>query len=255
MASGGPDLFVICKNCGAEVSPYITECPYCGKRLRKRAPRLDRPIEPPRRAPRQRPKPPALPRLRAGELPGVRSRSSGKPVVTIALVLAALVVTLGYRATLWDASTFVLTADTTDDLWRAFTTTFIYESFGYELVALTSIFLFGWLLERRHGWWAPLLVYVLGTAAGMGAVIALDPSLAAGGNASALALLAAWAMRDLLGRRHHREDDSELLGTLVLAGVLVLLPVAVTEANALAGLGGGLAGLLAGLVLARVPER
>ena len=38
----GPDLFVVCKNCGAEVSPYITECPYCGTRLRKRAPKIER---------------------------------------------------------------------------------------------------------------------------------------------------------------------------------------------------------------------
>jgi len=34
------DLNVVCKNCGSEVSPYITECPYCGQRLRKRAPKL-----------------------------------------------------------------------------------------------------------------------------------------------------------------------------------------------------------------------
>jgi hypothetical protein len=24
------ELSVICKNCGSEVSPYVTECPYCG---------------------------------------------------------------------------------------------------------------------------------------------------------------------------------------------------------------------------------
>src|ERR671921_43274 len=41
MASG-PDLFVVCKSCGSEVSPYVTECPYCGTRLRKRAPKLER---------------------------------------------------------------------------------------------------------------------------------------------------------------------------------------------------------------------
>ena len=38
--AGTPDLFVVCKKCGSEVSPYITECPYCGQRLRKRAPKL-----------------------------------------------------------------------------------------------------------------------------------------------------------------------------------------------------------------------
>jgi membrane associated rhomboid family serine protease len=37
-----PDLFVVCKQCGSEVSPYITECPYCGARLRRRAPKLPR---------------------------------------------------------------------------------------------------------------------------------------------------------------------------------------------------------------------
>ena len=42
VSTGGPDLFVICKNCGSEVSPYITEFPYCGNRLRKRAPKLVR---------------------------------------------------------------------------------------------------------------------------------------------------------------------------------------------------------------------
>ena len=47
-----PDLFVVCKNCGSEVSPYVTECPYCGQRVRKRAPKIDRgggPPEPPKR--------------------------------------------------------------------------------------------------------------------------------------------------------------------------------------------------------------
>ncbi|MGH2959652.1 MAG: zinc-ribbon domain-containing protein, partial [Solirubrobacterales bacterium] len=34
------ELFVICSNCSSEVSPYVTECPYCGTRLRKRAPDL-----------------------------------------------------------------------------------------------------------------------------------------------------------------------------------------------------------------------
>ena len=37
-----PELSVVCRNCGSEVSPYVTECPYCGQRLRKRAPKLQR---------------------------------------------------------------------------------------------------------------------------------------------------------------------------------------------------------------------
>src|SRR5882757_417516 len=46
--SSSADLFVVCKNCGSEVSPYITECPYCGHRLRRRAPKLPRESEPKR---------------------------------------------------------------------------------------------------------------------------------------------------------------------------------------------------------------
>ena len=33
---------IVCRSCGEEVSPYVTECPYCGTRLRKRAPKLER---------------------------------------------------------------------------------------------------------------------------------------------------------------------------------------------------------------------
>src|SRR6476619_7484178 len=46
--SSSADLFVVCKQCGSEVSPYITECPYCGHRLRRRAPKLPRAQEPAR---------------------------------------------------------------------------------------------------------------------------------------------------------------------------------------------------------------
>src|SRR3954464_11090969 len=37
-----PELSVVCRSCGEEVSPYVTECPYCGTRIRKRAPKLER---------------------------------------------------------------------------------------------------------------------------------------------------------------------------------------------------------------------
>ena len=248
MASG-PDLFVVCRSCGREVSPYITECPYCGNRLRKRAPKLERggTLKPPRKRP-------SLGRLKPGEIPGIRAER--RPYATIALVLAAIVVTILSNAGLYSPAELVLGAAFTDEYWRAGTTLFVYGQTAYQVVALGAIFLFGWLLERRHGPWAPLLVFLVGGAGGMLIAIAggdADPAL--GGNGGALALVGAWVVRDLLGRRRGEEDDSDMLGVLAITVVLVLLPLASYEASALAGLGGGVIGLLLGLPLARLRER
>ena len=72
VSTGGPDLFVICKNCGSEVSPYITECPYCGNRLRKRAPKLDRDGSVRPSASARTPSPPLLAGCAATRSPGSR---------------------------------------------------------------------------------------------------------------------------------------------------------------------------------------
>ena len=96
-------------------------------------------------------------------------------------------------------------------------------------------------------------MFLIGGGLGMLLVVGVDElSVATGGNGAALALLAAWAMRDVLGRRKGREDDADLLAVLAIASLLVLLPVATTDAHALAGLGGGLAGIVMGLGLARL---
>ena len=76
-----PDLFVVCKNCGSEVSPYVTECPYCGQRVRKRAPKLERDgqDEAPRAKQRRRPR---LSRLRPEEIEGIAPDT--RPYATLA---------------------------------------------------------------------------------------------------------------------------------------------------------------------------
>jgi membrane associated rhomboid family serine protease len=246
MASG-PDLFVVCKSCGSEVSPYITECPYCGTRLRKRAPKLDRGGQP---KPPRRTRPRLAP-LRRGEIPGIRP--DRRPYATMLLILASIVVTLLARAG-WDEMTLaILLEDPLEgEWWRLFTSLFIYGSTGYEVACLAAVAIFGILLERRHGWWVPLFVFLGGGGLGMLLAVSVDDfTVANGGNGAALALLAAWAMRDVLGRRKGREDDADLLGVLAIASLLVLLPVASTDAHPLAGLGGGLAGIVMGVLLAR----
>jgi membrane associated rhomboid family serine protease len=248
--SSGPDLFLVCKSCGAEVSPYITECPYCGTRIQKRAPKLDRGAPRAQKKTRARPQ---LPRLRPGEIPGIRA--DRRTWVVWLIVLASVVVTIGIKSGLLSITSFEYGAGY-DEPWRAFTTLFAYGSTGYEAVAVGAIALFGWLLERRHGWWATLLVFtVTGAGGAYVAVEFLDETVALGANGAALGLLAAWTMRDVLGRRRGQEDDSDLLGVLAIAAVLILLPLATTEASAVAGIVGGVAGLLLGLILAKLPER
>jgi membrane associated rhomboid family serine protease len=253
--ASGPELFVVCKKCNSEVSPYITECPYCGTRLRKRAPKLDKGGTPRASRRRERPK---LSRLKPGEIPGVKA--DGRPYATLLLVIVSIVVSLFFRASILNIrylDDVVATSPLDGEYWKLVTQLFVYyTSTGYEIAALGTVFLFGWLLERRHGAWAPLLVFFLGGLAGSALVLALDPSGGTiGANSSALALLAAWSMRDILARRRGEEDDADLLGVLAIAVVLVLLPVASVEPHSLAGLGGGVVGILLGLFLARLPQR
>jgi membrane associated rhomboid family serine protease len=249
MSTGGQDLFVICKNCQSEVSPYITECPYCGSRLRKRAPKLDRDgrvSERKRRSPS-----PSLPRLRRGEIPGIRGES--RPYATITLVLLGLAGTLLWRAALVGSTHAIeLWARYGTHLWwRLAVAPFTYTNTGYAIVALGTIAVYGWLLERRHG---PILVVALFAIAAVGgaAVTATNSTLplALGANGAALALLVAWALPDLLSLRAKRDIEGDLLGTAVIAVVVALMPVVAPGASWIPEGVGVAAGLLIGLPLA-----
>ena len=257
MTSGGPDLFVICKHCGSEVSPYITECPYCGSRLRKRAPKLDRdgrPAEKERRRARRRAPTPSLGPLRRGEIAGIRP--DGRPYATSALVLASMVLFVLTRAVVVGLGRVAVVGPLDHNTWQVFTAPFAYENSGYAFVALFAIALFGWLLERRHGPLPMLLVFLAGGVGWMAVVAATETfPLALGGNGAALALLVAWAIPDLREVRRGREVDGDLLGAAVFGVVLLLLPVAVEWADPLAGATGLVAGAALGYPLARLAGR
>ncbi len=251
MSTGGPDLFVICKSCGSEVSPYITECPYCGNRLRKRAPKIDRQGRVAEKRGRRRPPAPALPRLRSGEIPGIRPES--RPYTTIGLVALGLVGCLLWRTSLVSLGDLAVVGKPGSHWWRVLTAPFTYDNTGFAFVALGTIALYGWLLERRHGPAPVIALVLLGGVGGIAATAALYPDpVALGGNGAALALLCAWAVPDLLTLRARQEIEGDLLGTGVLAVVLALMPLVVTDASWVADGVGVLAGLLAGLALARL---
>jgi membrane associated rhomboid family serine protease len=253
MASS-PDLFVVCKNCGSEVSPYITECPYCGTRLRKRAPKIERDgtvSEPKPKKPKKEKKPPRERPARAErEHTGFAARLGARPYATLALVTLSL---FGYLVLAVVGRGDIAVAGPVDgQWWRVLTSPFVYGNAWYELAAVTGIGIYGWLLERRHGPLAVLALFLLCGAGGVALTAAIDPTpLAIGGNGAALGLLCAWAVPDLLARARGEEYDGDLLGTLVLALVLLLMPLATVEASAIAGFAGAAAGLLAGLALGR----
>ena len=249
MSTGGPDLFVICKSCGSEVSPYITECPYCGNRLRKRAPKLDRHGRIAERVSR-RPPSPSLPRLRRGEIPGIRHDSH--PYVTIGLVVAGIIGCLVWRTNALSLSQVVVYGHLGTKWWRALTAPFVYTNTGYAFVALSVIGLYGTLLERRHGPVLVIALFLLGGAVGAALAGQFSHRVALGGNGIALALLTAWAMQDLVALRHKHEVDGDLLGTAVLAGVVALMPLAAPDANWICAGVGVAAGVLVGYPLARI---
>lgn len=257
MTSGGPDLFVICKHCGSEVSPYITECPYCGSRLRKRAPKLDRegrPAEKERRRARRRSPAPSLGPLRRGEIPGIRA--DGRPYATVAFVGASLVLLVLLRANVVPVVDVAILGKPTGEWWHVLTAPFAYVNTGYAFVALFAIALFGCLVERRHGPLVAALLFLAGGAGGMAVAAALGTfPQAMGGNGAALALLVAWAIPDLRELRRGRDADGDLLGAGVFAVVLLLVPIAVDWADPLAGATGVVAGAALGYPLARLATR
>jgi membrane associated rhomboid family serine protease len=258
-----PDLFVVCKNCQAEVSPYITECPYCGTRLRKRAPKIERPDAPPSKPPRRAPRPgsrartkpqakpadapPHLGRLRSGEIPGIRGDEHGKPWATIVLVALSFGVWLSLA--FYAIPRLALTA-LDGHPWLYVTAPLLNGNTAAQFAAVVGLGLFGWLIERRHG---PIAVVALFGLCGPGALaiaVALDPgTFVYGTHGAALGLLCAWLVPVLIARRRAGgDDDADLLGVLVIAVVLLMVPV-LSQGSAVAGLVGAGLGLLAGLAL------
>jgi membrane associated rhomboid family serine protease len=238
-----PDLFVVCKNCSSEVSPYVTECPYCGQRVRKRAPKIER--QEGEAAPRVRRT--RLPRLRRDEIPGIAP--DVRPVTTIALIVLALAATVA-RATgevsLYDMGSLEFSGD---DSWRLLTTAFLYDNAGHQFIALVTIGIFGTHLERRFGPLTAPAIFILAGGGGAALALALDTLPALGGNGAALGLLAAWLVEDRLARRRGDDRENDLLGVYLIAVLLLLVPLADESASAAAGAGGLAAGAAAGLVL------
>jgi membrane associated rhomboid family serine protease len=242
------ELSVICKNCGSEVSPYVTECPYCGARLRKRAPKLERRgdgLE--ARQPRKRRR-----RVRRPGRPNF-DISVERPYATIATILASAVLLLLQKATGDAVDSFGgLVVPFEGDWWRYLAAPFAYVDVGYLFVVALGLAIFGTGVERRLGT-PPTAVLLLACGAlGMLAAGAVadsqgDIAVIAGGNGMALGALAAWFVIRRAEAQGEIGDEYDQVGVAVAAAVLIALPLFAPTADFFAGIAGGAVGALAGM--------
>jgi membrane associated rhomboid family serine protease/DNA-directed RNA polymerase subunit RPC12/RpoP len=253
------ELSVVCKSCGSEVSPYVTECPYCGSRLRKRAPKLERRgDELAAKEKKRRRLRPRLPKLSKSRV----SVAADRPYATIALIAAPAILILVIRAMDRPLVDFGAIAYPVSDgplgqvWWHYLTAPFVYNDIGYLFVVGCGIALFGSALERRLGTIATLLLAVACGALGMLAADGIETALAGeshiivalGGNGIALGLLCAYALIRAAEVRAFAYEEVEVIGIAVAATVIFALPLVVDDANVFAGIGGAVVGGLAGLV-------
>ncbi len=254
--SSGADLFVVCKQCGSEVSPYITECPYCGHRLRRRAPKL--PKEKSRRgggrglSGRLLGREGGAPVRTAARRPLHVGAALGRPYATITLVAISCALWVAWRGAFISLDKLVIVGPLHGDWWKLFTSQLTYISGWYAFATLIAIAIFGWLVERRHGPAVALAVFLgAGATGALAATAVYGFPVVSGGNGAALGLIGAWAVPDLQAARAGDYYEGDLLGTAAVAAVVLAMPLARFEASWLAGVTGGVVGLLAGLGLSR----
>ena len=223
---------------------YVTECPYCGQRVRKRAPKLERGAEPDA-VPRRRRR--SLPRLRRDEIPGIAPET--RPYATIAIVVAALGTTLAWVGGLTISDLGAIVGPIGHDWWRLPAYAFVHTNAGSLFATLVATGLFGMHLERRFGSGAVLAIFLLGATAGGALTVALSVYPAMGANGGALALLTAWVVDDRLAGRRGDDRGNDLIGVAVIAAVLLILPLADRDASWAAGLGGAATGAIIGAMI------
>jgi membrane associated rhomboid family serine protease len=245
------ELSVICKNCGSEVSPYVTECPYCGARLRKRAPKLERRGDGLEAKPKRGPRGSLFRAVRRRR--DSRSSRPERPYATLAVIIASAVLVLLQAASgepLTSIGAMVVPVDA--EWWRVFTAPFAYADVGYLFVVAVALAIFGVGLERRLGTGLTAVLLLacgaLGMLAAAGVADATDHiAVVAGGNGIALGALAAWLALRRAEARDPVDRDLDWIGVAVAATVLLALPIFESTADVFAGLAGGAVGGLAGV--------
>ena len=262
-----PDLFVVCKNCGSEVSPYVTECPYCGQRVRKRAPKIDRsdaarPTQKRRRRARK------LPRLRADEIAGIAPDT--RPYATFGLILVCVIAMLVYAAKptarTWATCSCrqCRTAGTTTPGAGSSRPSCTRTSSATPSWRSCRSGIFGTLLERRFGPVPVVLTFVLPARRAPRSPPrsrrrrcsrTRRPGPCSARTARRSASCAPGSSTTGSPRAAATTARTTCSGVYIIAAVLVLLSLTTEEANIGAAVGGALAGSVIGLLLPRITRR
>ena len=239
----------------------MTECPYCGHRLRKRAPDI-KSIK--KREGKARKKQQGserrkqlVGRLSFGRAGGEKREvpaylQSGRPPIGITvMILLAVGMSLAVRVQGFPVRDFMVLGGLDGQPWKLVTAPLIHLGFGYGFAALLGCAIFGVALERRFGTAVLVAVWLICGAVGVSLALLIETfPIVHGANGVALGLLAAWLTVVVLN-----EDirDTDTYGLIAVGAVLAALPLATNEANIWAAVGGLAAGGLCGFALSRRP--
>jgi membrane associated rhomboid family serine protease len=234
----------------------VTECPYCGTRLRKRAPKLERrgdglEAQETRRDRRRRR---ATERRERRERTRSLSLTTERPYVTIAAVLLPAVLVIVQRGAGLSVGQLgaIVGFSSTTSWWQYLTAPFVYDDIGYLFAIGVAMVLFVPGLERRIGAVPTTLLLIACGALGALAAPGLDNvfgdgfTVASGGNGIALGALGAWFMVRRADMRLDPTEELDMIPVVVAAMVLLALPLVNDFANEWSGIVGGLVGLAAG---------
>lgn len=236
------ELQVVCRSCGSEVSPFVTECPYCGARLRKRAPELERTEEGLEARPTRRQR-----------LLGLRPRLpqyTGRPRASLLLVaIPAVMLVTGTLLGRNEIEMGALGVPSEAEWWRFISAPFVYGDAGLLFAIALVTLLFGPGLEERLGSIPALILLVACGSLGLLGAFAIEDqrgaeAVLAGGNGLALGAVSAWWVT---ARRATSGAEPDRIPVIVASIAIVLLPLFAEDLSVWAAPIGGAVGALAAL--------
>lgn len=237
---------IVCPSCSAEVSPYVTECPYCGKRVQKRAPKLGSAEPSKKREKKPRKTRAGIPRIELAD-----NRLLAVPTLILGSVALSVLVRAGVVASL----TVGVRGHISGDWAKLLTAPFSNPSVAYGFIVLVAFAIFGSRLEQRFSAGSLLVIAMWLLSGALGAWLSAETltSFASGALAPATAVTVAYGMSAIEARRE--DGDADLVGPAVVLAVLALMPPLVIGATWMEVFAGVIVGVGAGSLVVIADRR